>query len=60
MENKSDAILRKMLKKWVNRQHPPDNGRARLLWEASHISPNKIRPYLNSVPSSGKTLFLFI
>jgi hypothetical protein len=42
MENKSDALLRKMLKKWVNRQHPPDNGRARLLWEAAHISRNNI------------------
>jgi hypothetical protein len=41
MENKSDAILRKMLKKMVNRQHPPDNGRARLLWDAAHISSNK-------------------
>jgi hypothetical protein len=42
MENKSDALLRKMLKNWVNRLHPPDNGRARLLWEAAHISRNKI------------------
>jgi hypothetical protein len=42
MVNKSDAILRNMLTKWVNRQHPPDNGRARLLWDAAHISRNKI------------------
>jgi hypothetical protein len=41
MENKSDAFLRKMLKKWVNRKSPPDNERARLLWDAAHISKNK-------------------
>ena len=42
MEKKSDAFLRKMLKNWVNRQRPPDSGRARLLWEAARISRNKI------------------
>jgi hypothetical protein len=59
MENKSDALLRKMLKNWVNRQHSPDNGRARLLWEAAHISRNKIdltatllHPQFKTYPSS--------
>jgi len=42
MENKSDALLRKMLKNWVNRQHPPDSSRGRLLWDAAHISSSKI------------------
>jgi hypothetical protein len=72
MENKSDALLRKMLKNWVNRQHPPDNGRARLLWEAAHISRNKIDPavtllrpqfkYISSSSSNDwpQTLFTWI
>jgi hypothetical protein len=70
MEKKSDAILRKMLKNWVNRQHPPDNGRARLLWEAAHISRNKIdlsvilfRPQFKSYSSSNdwsQTFFTWI
>jgi len=42
MENKSDALMRKILKKWVNRQHPPDSSRRRLLWDAAYISSNKI------------------
>lgn len=42
MDKKSDAILRKELKKWVNRYRAPENGRARLLWEAAHLSRSKI------------------
>jgi len=42
MDKKSDALLRKLLKNWANRQSPPDNGRARLLWEAAHTSRNRI------------------
>jgi hypothetical protein len=72
MDKKSDALLRKMLKNWVNRQHPPDNGRARLLWEAAHVSRSKIdltvhlfRPQYKSYPSSqsndwSQTLFAWI
>jgi len=41
MENKSDTRLRKMLKNWANRQSPPDNVRARLLWEVAHIPRNR-------------------
>ena len=72
MDKKSDALLRKMLKNWANRQHPPDNGRARLLWEAAQVSRNKIdltalflRPQLKHYPSShsndwSQTLFAWI
>ena len=42
MNKKSDVLLRNMLKNWANRQRPPDNGRARLLWEAAQVSRNKI------------------
>ncbi len=42
MQKKNDALLRKMLKNWSSRQRPPDNGRARLLWEAAQVSRNKI------------------
>jgi hypothetical protein len=41
MDKKSDALLRNMLKNWANRQHPPENGRARLLWEATRLSRSK-------------------
>jgi hypothetical protein len=41
MDKKSDAFLRKMLKNWVNKQCPPENGRARLLWEAAQVSRSK-------------------
>ncbi len=72
MDKKSEALLRKLLKNWVNRQHPPDNGRARLLWEAAHTSTDKIntdlfrfRPQYRSYPSSSssdwtQTLFTWI
>jgi hypothetical protein len=59
MEKKSDAILRKLLKNLANRQQPPENGRVRLLWEAAHVSRNKIdlsvilpRPQFKSYSSS--------
>lgn len=42
MDKKSDALLRNLLKNWVNRQVPPANGRARLLWEAAQASHNKL------------------
>jgi hypothetical protein len=72
MDKKSDALLRKILKNWVSRQRPPDNGRARLLWDATHISRNKIdltiillRPQFRSHTSSSspdwpQTLFTWI
>jgi hypothetical protein len=72
MDKKSDALLRKLLKNWVYRQRPPDNGRARLLWEAAHVSRSKIdltvlffRPQYKSYPSSHsddwpQTLFIWI
>jgi hypothetical protein len=62
MDKRSDALLRKMLKNWVNRSQPPDKGRARLLWEAAHVSRNKIdltvllfHPQYRSYPSSHST-----
>jgi len=72
MDKKSDALLRKMLKSWVYRQRPPDNGRARLLWEAAHVSRSKIdltvllfHPQYKPYPSSQsndwhQTLFTWI
>jgi hypothetical protein len=41
MDKKTDALLSKMLKNWVDKQSPPDNGRARLLWEAAQASRSK-------------------
>ena len=59
MEKRSDVLLRKILNNWVNRHRPPENGRARLLWEAAHLSRNKIDlsviispPQFKSNPSS--------
>ena len=57
MDKKSDALLRNMLKNWANSQQPPDNGRARLLWEAAHVSRSKFDlsrtfPALNTNPTS--------
>jgi hypothetical protein len=72
MNKKSDILLRNMLKNWANRQRPPDNGRARLLWEAAQVSHNKIdlttllfRPQIKYYPSSHsndwpQTLFAWI
>jgi hypothetical protein len=63
MDKKSDVLLRKMLKNWAHRQHPPENGRARLLWEAAHVSRNKIdlsvllfRPQFKPYPSSNSNM----
>lgn len=72
MNKKSDVLLRRMLKNWVNRHRPPDNGRARLLWEAAQLSRNKIdlsvlflHPQIKIHPSSStsdwtQTLFSWI
>ena len=42
MDKRSDILLRRVLKNWVNRQRLPENGRARLLWEAANASRSKI------------------
>ena len=72
MDNKSDTLLRNMLKNWVNQHLPPNNGRAHLLWEATRVSRNKIdltlllfHPQYKSSPSSRtngsmQTLFTWI
>ena len=72
MNKKSDVLLRNMLKNWANHQHPPENGRARLLWEAAQGSRNKIdlttllfRPQIKHYSSSHsndwpQTLFAWI
>ena len=72
MNKKSDVLLRNMLKNWANRQRPPENGRARLLWEAAQVSRNKIdlttllfRPRIKHYSSSHsndwpQTLFTWI
>lgn len=72
MDKGSDVLLSRLLKNWINRQKPPDNGRARLIWEAARISRNNRRaasmlihsnsksypsPYLNNWP---QTLFTWI
>lgn len=38
MEKTTEVLIRKLLKGWVNQVQPPQNGRARLLWEVSHQS----------------------
>lgn len=38
MDKTTDVLIRKLLKGWVKQVHPPQNSRARLLWEASHQS----------------------
>lgn len=51
MDKKSDILLRRTIKVWVNRQPLPENGRARLIWEAAHASHSKIHlPALNPHP----------
>jgi hypothetical protein len=72
MDKKSDTLLRRLLKEWASHECPPDNGRARLVWEAAHTSHNKIdlnvllfRPQIRSNPSSyssdwTQTLFTWI
>lgn len=41
MNKKTDALLGKVLKSWVAQYRPPENGRARLLWEAARASQPK-------------------
>jgi hypothetical protein len=72
MNKRSDMLLRKILNHWVNQVHPPEYGRARLMWEAAHVPHNKIdlsvllfRPQYKSYPSSypngwTQTLFAWI
>lgn len=72
MDTKSDALLRKLLKHWANRQSPPANGREKLLFKAAASSRNKIdlnnftyRPQFKSYPLSytndwSQTLFTWI
>jgi len=72
MDKKKDILLRRLLKGWANRQAPPDNGRARLLWAASQASRNKIdldtllfRPQLRPHPAFSprdwtQTLFAWV
>lgn len=62
MNKRSDAELHRVLKNWINRQRPPENGRARLLWEAAHVARNKVdlsvllfRPQYKSYPLSSTT-----
>jgi hypothetical protein len=72
MERKKDAVLRRLLKSWVNRQGLPDDGRARLLAKAARTSRNKTdlntlryRPQINLHPTSSssdwtQTLFAWV
>jgi hypothetical protein len=72
MNKKTDALLSKLIKNWVKKQSPPDNGRARLLWEAAQASRGKFDlsalrflPQQKSFPSSysndwPQTLFAWI
>lgn len=41
MEKMTEALIRKLLKGWVNQYQPPHNARARLLWEASRQTRNQ-------------------
>jgi len=72
MDKKSDVLLRKLLKNWANRQRPPENERARLIWEAAHVSHSNFelnlpvfRPQYKAYPSASindwpQTLFSWI
>lgn len=51
MEKTTDALIRKLLKGWVSQYHPPQNSRARLLWEASRQSHSQSQ---HSLSYSGK------
>lgn len=42
MNRSHDLVLRRLLKKWVSDSKPPENGRARLLWEAAQTTNKKI------------------
>jgi len=39
MYKSSDFLISKLLKNWTGQHHPPANARARMLWEAAHLSP---------------------
>jgi hypothetical protein len=41
MDKTTEVLIRKLLKGWVSQYHPPQNGRARLLWQASRQSRNQ-------------------
>jgi hypothetical protein len=41
MDRSTDLVLRKVLKNWVSHSKPPQDGRARLLWEAAQSSKKK-------------------
>ncbi len=41
MDKKSDVLLRRFMKNWVNRYSPPVNGRSRLLLGAARAQRNK-------------------
>lgn len=43
MDKTTDVLIRKLLMGWVKQYHPPQNGRARLLWEASRQSRGENR-----------------
>jgi hypothetical protein len=47
MEKTTEVLIRKLLKGWVSQYHPPQNGRARLLWEASRQSRNVSHAFLS-------------
>lgn len=48
MDRSKDLILRKVIKDWASSSKPPENGRARLLWEAAHATKKKsaISPFI--------------
>ena len=59
MDRSTDLALRRMLKNWASRSKPPENGRARLLWEAAHapqkklvVSPNLFHPSITAESSA--------
>jgi hypothetical protein len=39
MNRSTDLFIRRLLKNWAGQYHPPVNSKARLLWEASRITP---------------------
>jgi hypothetical protein len=47
MEKMTEVFIRKLLKGWVNQYTPPQNGRARLLWEASRQSRLQKQPSIS-------------
>lgn len=41
MNRSTDMLIRKALKNWVAQNQPPENGRARLLWKAAHLTAER-------------------